>query len=61
MTNAHAAEPLDRDTAIPEPGSDKPDPEAAIKPPSLTSEEPDVGLSQKGLGEDAVIRRETEI
>ena len=59
MTNAH--EPLDRDDAGPEPGSEKPDRAAAITPPSLTSEEPDVGLSQKGLGEDAVIRRETEI
>ncbi len=31
------------------------------KPLPMTDDDPEVGLSQKGTGEDAVIRRETEI
>lgn len=42
-----------------EPGASAPD--AEDEPASITDEDPDVGLSQKGSGEDAVIRRETEV
>lgn len=61
MTNARATEPKDRGTVPPDRQTEEPEPGAAIRTPSLTDEDPDVGLSQKGLGEDAVIRRETEI
>ena len=61
MVNAHATEPLDRGTIGPDRAPETPEPATAIKTPSLTDADPDVGLSQKGLGEDAVIRRETEV
>lgn len=35
--------------------------ETSNRPLPLTDDDPDVGLSQKGTGEDAVVRRETEI
>lgn len=35
--------------------------EASNRPLPVTDEDPDVGLSQKGTGESAIIRRETEI
>ncbi|MGU3667820.1 hypothetical protein ACLBX9_26845 [Methylobacterium sp. A49B] len=61
MSNARATELSDQDSAAvePEPGSRRSPP--AVRPPAITDEDPDVGLSQKGLDEDAVIRRETDI
>ncbi|SDO48615.1 hypothetical protein SAMN05216360_12416 [Methylobacterium phyllostachyos] len=63
MTNARETLPPNR------PGSADPDPvgdtdlehDTSNRPLPMTGEEPDVGLSQKGTDEDAVIRRETEI
>jgi len=64
MTTAHQ-------TATPDPGAGQKGPEldepganppnAEDKPVPITDEAPDVGLSQKGSGEDAVVRRETEV
>jgi hypothetical protein len=64
MTSAHQ-------TASPSPGAEQQGPgpnepgvsppDAEHKPVPITDEDPDVGLSQKGSGEDAVVRRETEI
>ena len=61
MTNARTREPPDREPTPPEGEPARPGPAARIVSPSLTDEDPDVGLSQKGLDEDAVIRRETDI
>ena len=64
MTTAHQP-------ATPDPGAGQKGPEqdesgasapnAEDKPVPITDEDPDVGLSQKGSGEDAVVRRETEV
>lgn len=64
MTNA-------RETPPPKRGSDSADSgpdgsldlerDASNRPLPVTDTEPDVGLSQKGTDEDAVLRRETEI
>ncbi|MBE7199256.1 MAG: hypothetical protein INR70_15850 [Parafilimonas terrae] len=61
MSNARATEPSDRETAAVEPGPGSHRPPPAVRPTAITDEDPDVGLSQKGLDEDAVIRRETDI
>jgi hypothetical protein len=61
MKNARATEPPDHDTAAVEPEPGAREPVQPVKPSTISGEDPDVGLSQKGLGEDAVIRRETEI
>ena len=64
MTNArdipipeHSADPIGSDT------DRHVDPERDIsnRPLPLSDAEPDVGLSQKGTDENAVLRRETEI
>ena len=41
-------------------GADPADGETS-KPLPVPGEDPDVGLAQKGTGEDAIVRRETEI
>ncbi|SFM13629.1 hypothetical protein [Methylobacterium pseudosasicola] len=53
-----ASPPVDPDLEI---ASGDSEPEASNKPLPIPSDEPEVGLSQKGSGEDAVVRRETEI
>jgi hypothetical protein len=60
MTKGHASEEPDHGTPPPGPSGET-EPEAVVTPPTDAGEDPDVGLAQKGLGEDAVIRRETEI
>jgi hypothetical protein len=42
-------------------GTGLPGPDRADAPPEISVDAPEVGLSQKGTGEEAVIRRETEI
>lgn len=64
MTIVHQTVP--RDSGAPQAGPDPDEPGAAApdaedEPASITDEDPDVGLSQKGSGEDAVVRRETEV
>lgn len=64
MTNARETPPPERD---PDPigsdsnGSSDLERDVSSKPLPMTDTDPDVGLSQKGTDEDAVIRRETEI
>lgn len=36
-------------------------PPISPKPPSDSAEGPDVGLAQKGAGEEAVVKRETDV
>jgi hypothetical protein len=60
MTKGRASEEPDRGLAPPGPSREA-EAEAAIRPSRDADGEPDVGLAQKGLGEDAVVRRETEI
>lgn len=65
MTNARAVpdlpdpagHPADSDPGIPTPA----DPTGSSEPRAPSDEDPGVGLAQKGDGEAAVIRRETEI
>ena len=53
--------PADPDS-VPDPdGSIDIETDASNRPLPMTDDNPDVGLSQKGTGEEAVIRRETEI
>ncbi|WP_342109849.1 hypothetical protein [Methylobacterium sp. SI9] len=64
MTNARATPPPKRDADSVDPGPDGSlDLERATsnRPLPATETDPDVGLSQKGTDEDAVLRRETEI
>ena len=37
------------------------EPTTSNRPLPITPDDPEVGLSQKGSGEDAIVRRETEI
>ncbi|WP_267353823.1 MULTISPECIES: hypothetical protein [unclassified Methylobacterium] len=64
MTNARdipiperAPDPIESDTD----GRMDLEQDISNKPLPITDAEPDVGLSQKGTGADAVFRRETEI
>ncbi|MCJ2140614.1 hypothetical protein [Methylobacterium sp. E-066] len=50
--------PLDPDLEIPPTDLDS---DASNKPLPIPDEEPEVGLSQKGSGEDAIVRRETDV
>ncbi|CAM3132906.1 MULTISPECIES: hypothetical protein [Methylobacterium] len=50
--------PADPDS---ETGPAEVEPGASNKPLPISDDAPEVGLSQKGGGEDAIIRRETEI
>ena len=50
--------PIDPDL---ESGPAEIEPGASNKPLPVLEDGPEVGLSQKGSGEDAIIRRETEI
>jgi hypothetical protein len=64
MTTAHQTASPGPGAGQQGPGPDEPGasaPDAENKPVPITDEDPDVGLSQKGSGEDAVVRRETEI
>ncbi|MGH1573059.1 hypothetical protein ACRAWG_23280 [Methylobacterium sp. P31] len=64
MNARETATPPDRDPVPLDSGSGGPAetaPGVPNEPLSITAEDPDVGLSQKGSGEDAIVRRETEI
>ena len=65
MTNDAEAAWADPGAGTRRPGSDNrglPDADRMPQQPvPLTDEEPDVGLSQKGSGEEAVVRRETDL
>jgi|GEM_PF-2941291 len=63
MTNAREPLPSGRsEPAAPEAEGDiDRENETSNQPLPMSDEDPDVGLSQKGIGEDAVVRRETEI
>ncbi|WP_457106469.1 hypothetical protein [Methylobacterium sp. P5_C11] len=62
MTNARetAARP-NRDPAPCDPEAPTPRSERLDIPATLRGEDPEVGVAQKGNGEDAIVRRETEI
>ncbi|MGT2480069.1 hypothetical protein ACU4GR_17190 [Methylobacterium oryzae CBMB20] len=64
MMNGHEPVPPKPGSRPPDPGPGEPGRSGSDGPePSLplTDVDPDVGLSQKGSGEDAILRRETEI
>ena len=61
MTDMGATEPSEQGTAAVEPESKSRTRDPAVRPPAITDEDPDVGLSQKGVDQDAVVRRETDI
>ena len=61
MTNPRATEPQEHVSPPLEPEPGEPEPAGVTGSPSIPEEGPEVGLSQKGSGEKAVVRRETEI
>lgn len=65
MTNAReTASPPNLNSVPLDPGSSRPvevEPSAPSAPLPITAADPDFGLSRKGSGEDAIVRRETEI
>ncbi|MCJ2136098.1 hypothetical protein MKK69_18935 [Methylobacterium sp. J-026] len=64
MTDAHEIMPRESGPGSPDPAPADPEErerETSNRPLPMTDEDPDVGLSQKGTGEEAVIRRETAI
>ena len=50
--------PTDVDS-VTEPAASEPEP--SNRPLPIADDEPGVGLSQKGSGEDAIVRRETDV
>jgi hypothetical protein len=64
MTNAPSVPPPDPAVPAPDPET-RPDhrdgSQSAGEPVPVSDEDPEVGLSQKGIGEAAVVRRETGI